>query len=164
MSILKDQLKDPEYCKQVIDLLKQEINDSNAWCTIEDVADAVSEIKIRDAMLCVFNQEAHTLTNFINWWAGNQRTLQWNLNEEQKVHMLVLMSGALLLANLPDSAEEAVKVCMGYAQAANMSTPSLALLLQNSINSSKLMGKPEDAHKIWKDSLSNVNLEEILNK
>lgn len=165
MSLLldKNRIKDIEHLKDVITILKTEITAHNQVCTFQDIADALSCIKIRDAMLYLFCEEPDTLNAFINWWANNISGIKSHLNDEQKAHMLVVMSGALLLQNLPDGAEEAADNCIVYSQKANMPTPGLARLIKSAIMNTRRLNKPEDAHIVWKDSLKNVSMEEILN-
>jgi hypothetical protein len=164
--IIKDELilDEKEYWTNMHKMLKDEINShpgSLTTYTPPQLADALGNIKMRDAMLRAFYDDEQTLNNFFTWWNDCSHWFAGDLDEEQKAKVLPLLAGALLLQGRAEEALEAANLSKQYAKKASVQEPSLSNLIVYALNTTGSMNKTEDAIKLWKESLGAVSMDDI---
>jgi hypothetical protein len=164
--IIKDEPVDgvTEYWKNMHKMLKDEINShpgSLTMYTPPQIADALTHIKMRDAMLRTFYDEAETLANFFNWWNDCSHWISGDLDAEQKANVLTLLAGALLLEGRWEDTESALALSIKYAIDNHLTIPHLAVLMGRSMAAGTMMGTKEDIIKLWRKSIGAVSMDEI---
>jgi len=168
MSVIDESLvDDKDYWVNLHSLFKHKINnptDPTALWTPVQMAVALCNVKLRDAMLRTFFEEEDTLNNFITWWNDNNSYIKSTLTKEQKANLLPLLAGAMLLQKRWEEAETAIKLSISYAKEASILPPSLTNLINYAMAFGKAMNRREDVLKDWRKSIEAVKLEEIFNQ
>jgi len=149
------QKDDADYLRNLTDTIVNEIGGSKPYkYPADEVAAALTQIKIRDAFLYKMRADTSLVEKFIDWWNSNSVELRHRISAEQKSMLLGTLAGALLLIDMEQHAVDALKLSAQYAANANVPIPGLTKLLLRAVS----LNLPTH---VWKDSVSQTTLDEI---